>query len=88
MTHRYCAPNIPMNAEDVTRRLRPREVNAVNVEMALTILIWQQPTDRALAGWAPFSTAHALADLGDGALMGWLTSSCQPQTPDPGGLFR
>jgi hypothetical protein len=36
-------------------------------------LLWQQPTDRALAGWCPFGYGVSfLEDMGEEAKMRWL----------------
>lgn len=58
-----------------------RGVSTANPEMALMLLIWQTPTDRALAGWAPANTLWSLRDLDDDVLLRYLVSGCG----DPGG---
>lgn len=40
----------------------------------LMMLVWQQPTDRALAGWSPWSNWDPATEKSDSELMRWLAS--------------
>jgi hypothetical protein len=54
-----------------------RGVTRANPEMALMLLMWQTPTDRALSGWTPYPGI-----ILDAASESWLTSACSDRPDD------